>query len=247
MAPESPCCGPRARPSPAPIGHRDAPGPPPQAPGPTVTDLEQKGRREAARRETCSRPPGRALRPAPGGRAGGGGGRHDGQHRGHHGQGACGSPRSPSLRGAPSPARRPPAPQGHWARGCPRRVGAGRRPPRGARRGGAAGQGRGRGLQSPGPAPGAPEAPGYVMLWLGEPSMTCTPTPIPSPAPSRRGGRGRRRGPGGVWWRAVGEGAVGGGGGRRRAPRTRRGGLTGRAGGPLLSSPPWWRVGSARR
>ena len=49
VSPESPCCGPRAGPSPAPIRHRDATGPPPQAPRP----------RETRPRAAAYRPPGR--------------------------------------------------------------------------------------------------------------------------------------------------------------------------------------------
>ena len=57
VSPEYPCCGPRARPSPAPIRHRDAPGPPPQAPGPRPQTKLEEGPEESGHL-TCGRPRG---------------------------------------------------------------------------------------------------------------------------------------------------------------------------------------------
>ena len=206
---------------------------------PESSCLSRKGRR--GEDVAGSRAPARSR--------GQGGGRHDGQHRGHHGQGAWvpAQPLRAGMGGAPapfplSPGGPPRPPRGMVPPTPPARE---PRPPGLGRPGGGLSR-----LQTP-PSPLArpprpPRPPGGLRpaptrrrhVGAASRARTCIPRPNPSPS-LPPGAGGRRRGPGGVRWRA-------GRGGWRRLEavegraRTRRGGLTGGA-CPVL--PGGWRAG----
>ena len=92
MSPESISCGPRARPFPAPINHREAPGPPPQSPQPNTTECRMKPLSQLPSREP--------------GACGGGAG-----SRGREGVGSSGGWELVAPSGRPPP--RIPAPEPH--------------------------------------------------------------------------------------------------------------------------------------